>query len=363
LFDEAARLKVEGNSFNQCLFVMAIIKYMQRQGGAAMKKRLAIIGIIAVVAVAALLLSGRFWKEPDQGVIKLAGNVEVTEVDSGFKISGRVVELLTDEGYRVEKGAKIAVLDNAELENIVAQSRASLGEASARLEELKTGSRPQEIAQASANMKAAEAELVKAKKDYERADRLFRSEAISASQLDAAKSAFDSRAEQVKASREQLSLVREGPRREIIRAAEDRVIQARAALRVTEDRRGDTVLYAPVSGVVLKKNVERGEVVQPGTPVFTIGDLDDPWVKVYIKEDNLALVRLGQRATVSVDSYRGKVYEGNISYISSKAEFTPKTVQTQEERVKLVFGIKVRVKNVDQELKPGMPADVKIYLK
>ncbi len=328
-----------------------------------MKKRMTVIVILVAVVIAAVLLSGRFWKQRDQGVISLSGNVEVTEVDTGFKISGRIIDLLTDEGKLVQKGGKIAVLESAELESLMAQSRAVLSEALAKLEELRTGSRPQEIAQAAANMKAAEAELLKAKKDYERAERLYTNEAISASQLDAARSVHDSWLEKVKAAGEQLSLLKEGPRKEVIKAAEDHVQSARAALRVTEERLGDTTLFAPVSGVVLKKNVESGEVVQSGTPVFTIGEIDDPWIKVYIKEDKLALVKLGQRATITVDTYRDKVYEGTVSYISSQAEFTPKTVQTQEERVKLVFGVKVRVKNVNQELKPGMPADVNIHLR
>jgi len=328
-----------------------------------MKKWMTVIVILVAVVIAAVVLSGRFWKQRDQGVISLSGNVEVTEVDTGFKIPGRIVDLLTDEGKLVEKGGKIAVLESAELESLMAQSRAVLSEALAKLEELKTGSRPQEIAQAAANLKAAEAELVKAKKDYERAERLYTNEAISASQLDAARSVHDSWVEKVKAAGEQLSLLKEGPRKEVIKAAEDHVQSAHAALRVTEERLGDTTLFAPVSGVVLKKNVESGEVVQSGTPVFTIGEIDDPWIKVYIKEDKLALVKLGQRATITVDTYRDKVYEGTVSYISSQAEFTPKTVQTQEERVKLVFGVKVRVKNVNQELKPGMPADVNIHLR
>jgi HlyD family secretion protein len=328
-----------------------------------MKKWMTIIVILVAVVIAVVLLTGRLWKQSDQGVISLSGNVEVTEVDTGFKIPGRVIDLLTDEGKPVQKGDKIAVLESAELESLVAQSRAVLSEALVKLEELRTGSRPQEIAQAAANMRAAEAELVKSRKDYERAEKLYKYEAISTSQLDAARSAYDSRGEQVKAAREQLSMLKEGPRKEVIKAAEDRVQSAKAALRVTEERLGDTTLFAPVSGVVLKKNVERGEVVQAGTPVFTIGEIDDPWIKVYIKEEKLALVKLGQRADIAVDTYRDKVYEGIVSYISSQAEFTPKTVQTQEERVKLVFGVKVRVKNVNQELKPGMPADVKIYLR
>ncbi|HMK55341.1 MAG TPA: efflux RND transporter periplasmic adaptor subunit [Dissulfurispiraceae bacterium] len=328
-----------------------------------MKKRITIIIIAAIAIAGGIFLLKHFGREEEHGTILLSGNVEVTEVDTGFKIGGRVVELLTDEGRKVEKGEKIAVLDNAELTSVVAQNRAAVSEAAARLKELRTGSRPQEIAQASANMKALEAELARAGKDYERAKRLFKSEAISAQQHDAAKSAYDTRVEQARAASEQLSLLKEGPRKEVIEAAEDRLKQAKAGLQVAEERLGDAVLYAPASGVILKKIVEQGEIVQPGTPVFIIGDLDNPWIKVYVPEIKKALIQYGQKADISIDTYRGKVYEGTVSYIASEAEFTPKTVQTQEERVKLVFGVKVKAKNINQELKPGMPADVKIYIK
>ncbi|WP_318258534.1 efflux RND transporter periplasmic adaptor subunit [Geobacter anodireducens] len=122
-------------------------------------------------------------------------------------------------------------------------------------------------------------------------------------------------------------------------------------------------LKTPVKGVVLRKNVEGGETVTAGTPIFTVGDLEHPWVKIYVKEDKLGLVKLGQKAEVTVDTYPGKTFEGVVTYISPEAEFTPKNVQTQEERVKLVFGIKVNVDNPNQELKPGMPADVRIRLR
>jgi HlyD family secretion protein len=125
----------------------------------------------------------------------------------------------------------------------------------------------------------------------------------------------------------------------------------------------DMNLKTPVQGVVLRKNVEAGETVIAGTPIFTIGDLEHPWVKIYVKEDKLGLVKLGQKGEVRVDTYPGKVFTGRVTYISSEAEFTPKNVQTQEERVKLVFGVKVRVDNPNQELKPGMPADVSIRVR
>lgn len=327
-----------------------------------MKKKLLIAGLIVLIGVTVFLIS-RFSNEQEQGVLNVSGNVEVTEVNVGFKISGRVEELLVEEGQKVKKGDRLAVIDSGELQNQVAQQRAYLSETITRLQELKAGSRPQEIEQANATVKYTEAELLKAKKDYERAEILYRNGAISAQQFDAVKKAYDTAQSQHKRAIETLNLVKEGPRKEEIRAAENRVKQAEAALKASEERLKDTIIYAPVSGVILRKNVELGETIAPGNPVYTIGDLGNPWIKVYVKEDKLGLVKLGQKAEITTDSYPGKKYEGIVTYISSEAEFTPKNVQTQEERVKLVFGVKVSVKNINDELKPGMPADVRIILK
>jgi membrane fusion protein YbhG len=327
------------------------------------KKKILIVPVLVGAVVLAAFLVSRWSHKPEEGVLLLSGNVEVTEPNVGFKIPGRVTGLLVDEGQRVQTGDRLATLDSAELESVVAQNRAALGEARVRLAELMAGSRIQEIEQAKAEVSSAEAELVKAQKDYERADRLFKNEAIPASQYDSAKRTHETARAQLKSALERLSLVKEGPRKEEIRAQEDRVRQIEAGLRTSEEKLKDTVIYAPVSGIVLRKNVELGETVGAGVPVFTVGELEDPWIKVYVKEDRIGLVKLGQKARVSTDSYPGKTYEGTVTFISSEAEFTPKIVQTHEERVKLVFGIKVKVKNVGDELKPGMPADVRIELK
>lgn len=275
-----------------------------------MKKRILIAGI-GIIILLALFLTFRLRNKQDTGALLVSGNVEVTEVNIGFKIAGRVVALLTDEGRTVRINEKIAVLDSAEYESQVNLSRALL--------------------------RNAEATLDKVRKDYERADVLYKNGAISSQQMDSAKTANDVSLSQVQ--------------------------QAAAALRTSEVKLKDTVIYSPVTGVVLRKNVEAGETVSAGTPVYTIGDLDNPWVKVYVQEAKLGLVKLGQKAEIRTDSYPGKIYEGTVTYISSEAEFTPKNVQTQEERVKLVYGVKVSVKNVNDELKPSMPADVKIILK
>jgi len=272
-----------------------------------MKKGLIIAGLVVAAGIVVLLLL-RYGNTRDKNALMLSGNVEVTDVDVGFKIPGRVQSLYTDEGLKVVKGGRIAALDSAELESVVKQNRASV--------------------------QNNEAQYEKTQKDLERYTKLYRDGVIPPQQMDSAKTAYD-----VAFSQLQLS---------------------RASLKTAEVRLGDSVIYAPLNGVVIRKNVEEGETVGAGTAVFTIGDLENPWIKVYVKEDKLGLVKLGQKAEIRVDTYPMKYYEGTVTYISSEAEFTPKNVQTQEERVKLVFGVKVSVKNQNDELKPGMPADVRI---
>jgi HlyD family secretion protein len=274
-------------------------------------KRTVISASIGIIAIAAVVLYQQVRTNRNDGALVLSGTIEVTEVDIGFKTPGRIARLLAEEGHRVKKGDRLAVLDSAELRSIVEQNRA--------------------------NVRSAEAEFEKARKDYDRYRTLAQDGAITSQQLDASRKAHDA----------SLSLLD----------------QARAALRTAEVRLNDLTVDAPVSGVVLSRNAEPGETVAAGVTVYTLGDLANPWVKVYVNETKLGLVRLGQKAQVSVDTFPGKVYEGEVTYIASEAEFTPKNVQTQEERVKLVFGMKVGVQNINDELKPGMPADVKINLK
>ena len=327
-----------------------------------MKKKLLIAAVVVVVGIIVLAFIQRN-RRGDEGVLVLSGTIEVTEANLGFKVPGKIVELRVDEGQKVNAGDRLAALDRAEQESQLAQSRASLQEASARLAELVGGARPQELEQARAEVSLAEAELGKAEADFKRAEILYKNGAISTEQMESAKRTLDVTASRNKRAAESLSLVSEGARKEQIAAAEMRVQQARAVVSMSEARLADTELHAPMAGVILVKVSELGETVGAGTPVYKLGDLERPWVKVYIKEDKLGLVKLGQKARVTSDTYPGKAYEGTVTYIAGEAEFTPKNVQTQEERVKLVFAAKVSVKNENGELKPGMPADVRINVK
>jgi HlyD family secretion protein len=244
----------------------------------------------------------------------------------------------------------------------VALRKAAVQAAHAELTELEAGSRPEEIAQAEAVVARAQADVDRLKTDYDRQKGLYSREVVSAREFDVSKSAYEMAEAKVREAREQLTLFKKGPRIERIERARAHLQQTRQALALAETRLGYATLASPLDGVVLSKNIEPGEYVAAGTPVITVGDLNNVWLRAYINETDLGRVKVGQGVRVTTDTYPGKVYEGHISFISSEAEFTPKNVQTEKERVKLVYRVKVDIANPGMELKPGMPADADILL-
>ena len=290
----------------------------------------------------------------------LSGNIEVTEAQLGFKISGRVIERPVSEGDRVQAGQLIARLDDAEQKEQLALRRAELAGAQAALAELEAGSRPQEIAAAAAALRSAEADRDRARLDFARQQELRRKDAIADRELETAQAEVKVADAHAVEAAEQLKLVQEGPRAEDIAQGRARVEQARAAVALAETQVENTRLFSPLTGVVLSHNIEPGEYVSPGTPVVTVADLVHVWVRTYINQTDLGRIAHGQKVEVRTDTFPGKTYEGTIGFIASEAEFTPKTVQTTKERVKLVFRIKVDIANPHDELKPGMAADVYI---
>ena len=374
--------------------------------------------IIPIVILAIALAVGythfRGNSNHDPNIIRVSGNFEITDAEVSFKIAGRVEERLVDEGERVTTGQVVARLDQRELVQEVALRRAEVQAVQANLAELEAGSRPEEIAQAAAAVRRAKAQLddllagsrpqeieaaeatVRRSKadldrlraDYERQDQLFAREVISSREHDVSVAAYKvaqarlredeerlklvkegPRKEQIEQARaamkeaqERFALVKEGPRKETIEAARARLEQAKANLAMSETRLGYTTVFSPLTGIVLSKNIEPGEYVAPGTPVVTVGDIQNIWLRAYINETDLGRVKVDQRVRVTTDTYPGKTYEGHISFIASQAEFTPKNVQTEKERVKLVYRVKVDVTNPNMELKPGMPADAEILL-
>jgi len=378
------------------------------------KKKVLILVPLMLVAAALtyMLLQGR--SHHDARVIRVSGNIEVTDAEVSFKMPGRVQERLVSEGETVKAGQIVARLDDTELRQEVALRRAEVQATQAALAELERGSRPEEIAQAEASVQKAQARLAdllagsrsqeiataeaevrraKAETDRlqleeERQSKLYREGFISDRANEVARTDYEVAGARQREAEENLKLVREGPRREEIeqaraalREAKERFVlvkkgprketieQARARLRqamevlaLAETRLGYATLASPLSGVVLSENVEPGEYVSPGTPVVTVGGLEAVWLRAYINETDLGRVKVGQGVRVRVDTYPGKTYEGKISFIASQAEFTPKNVQTEKERVKLVYRLKVDIQNPKMELKPGMPADGEIIL-
>lgn len=389
------------------------------------KKMLSIIVIIAVIAGGSFYAYKRWLGKEKTLHIPVSGNIEATEVKVSFKIPGRILKRLVDEGHMVKEQDLVAKLEDRELidqknkaesslealqakipsllttiekeertsADEINQAEASLRAAQDRLSKLLSGYRPQEIEQARAEVERTKSELEKTDKFYARAKHLVDGGYVAVKDFDTAKESYEVALSMHKKTMENYSLLKEGFRKEEIQEARSEVEKAKAALSLAHSKRLQVKVYrqelevlkaqnkegkatlevakrqleysevfAPVSGVVLVKSAEAGEYISPGATVVTIADLDHVWLKAYVDETDLGRVKLGQKVWIKTDTFPGKTYEGRISFISSEAEFTPKQVQTQKERVKLVYRIKVDVENRNRELKPGMPADGEILL-
>jgi HlyD family secretion protein len=382
-----------------------------------------LIPIIVLAAIGGYWAYTRWNGRAEEGIIRLSGNIELTEVDIAFKTAGKLVELNVAEGDSIRKGQTLARLDKVEFERTldrenagvdvsrsalaqlhtaiefqqaaidgdIALRAADLRQAESRLRELQTGSRPQEIEQARAVVAEAQTQHTQASADWTRAQRLIANDDITRQQFDQFRTRYDASAATLKRASETLKLVQEGPRVEQIDQARAAVDKAKAALRLAEANRidlkrrrqevamrqadvqrasaqagvlqsqiNDREISSPVDGVVLSKSAETGEVLAGGAALLTVGDIDRPWVRGYIGERDLGRVKIGMAAEVTTDSYPGKAYRGKVTFINSEAEFTPKQIQTTEERVKLVYRVKIEVENPNRELKSNMPVDAVI---
>lgn len=329
-----------------------------------MKRKRILLPLLILVALGATAYGyfAFFQKADDPNLIPISGNIEVTDVEVSFRMSGWVEARPVSEGETIGQGDVVARLESTELTQEVALRAAEVAAYQAELDVLVAGSRPQEIAAAQAAVARAQAEVERAKLEFGRQKDLFERKLASEQTFVAARSTHEAAVATLREAREQLELVREGPRQEEINRARARLDQAKQSLALAQTRLGYATLGAPLSGVVLSENVEPGEYVVPGVPVVTIGDLVHTWVRAYVDETDLGRVKLGQPVCVTTDTYPDKVYPGNLTFIAADAEFTPKNVQTTEERVKLVYRVKIEIANPAMELKPGMPADAAIWV-
>ena len=323
-----------------------------------------IIPFLLVLAVGAGIYYYRVLNrtKAPANTLLLSGNVEAHESVVGFRTQGRIVALPVEEGQQVNSGELIARLDDADYQQQVRIDEAMLHTRGRELELAVAGNRPQDIRAAEQTVADAKADLELKRADLARYSKLYKRDAISAQNYDQAETAYKRARATYERAEQNLSEVREGTRKEQLAVSRATLRTAQQDLELSKVRLDFTVLHAPVTGVITVRQAELGEYVVPGTPVVTIADLDHLWVRAYVSETDLGRVRWGQAATVRTDTYPGKSYKGTVAFISSDAEFTPKTVQTNKERVALVYRIKVDVENPNHELKPGMPADITLQL-
>jgi HlyD family secretion protein len=391
----------------------------------ARKLELSRYALTAAALAAMGLTTSCGWFGKGGNALSFHGNVEMTEVEIAFRTPGKIVELNAEEGDTVKKGQVLAKLDvdqlsrqrereaagltaaqtaleqartavrfgRANVDGEIALRAAELKAAESMLDQALAGSRTQEIQQAKASVDAAATRNEKAARDWERAQTLYKNDDISTSQYDSFRSVHEAASADLDRARENFAMVKEGPRKEQIANARAQVERARAALRLAEASRidlerreqevstrqadidraraqvavidqqiSDATVVAPVDGVVLVKAAEPGEVVAAGTSVLTVANVSRPWVRGFVAESDLGRVKLGDKVRVTTDSFPGKAYPGTITFIAQDAEFTPKTIQTTEERVKLVYRVKVTLENPKGELKLNMPVDADVEL-
>jgi HlyD family secretion protein len=384
-----------------------------------LKKRLIIIFFLAIlIAIGALV----YLRQHQAQIAELyySGTIEAKQAELAFQVNGKVVDLLVNEGQKVNKNQILTKLDQSEflarrtqaqanlnssikalqqkedildlykttLPDEVARAEAAVTALEAQLNDLKAGSRAQEIERARLACQAAKITMEQARKDNERFERLYQEGTVSEKERDAVALRYETTFKEYEGSKETFGLLKEGYRKETIRAAEAKLAEgqaflkqaknnlkkitaaksevevaaaqkkaARATLEVSEIQLGYTVLKAPFDGIITSRNIEPGEVVSPGREVLSIADMSTVDLKVFVGETEIGKIKPGQKVDVKTDTFPGKIYTGIVSFISPEGEFTPKIIQTHKERVKLVYLVKISIPNPDLELKSGMPAD------
>jgi HlyD family secretion protein len=325
--------------------------------------------VVAAAGVTAVALSG-CKKETTQGPPRASGYVEATEVKISSKVAGRVEQVSAVEGRRVAAGEVVAILSTTDVDLAIRQAQADRDQATAQLRLLQAGSRVEDIQQADAQLAAAgseqtaaQSELAAAKTEEARYEQLLRARAgaekprdDAAARRQQAEARVTASADKVRAATAALNKVKAGARPEEIAGARARVAAADARIASLEQGKRDATIAAPSAGVVSSRLIEPGELVAPGAPVIVVIDLDRAWANAYVEEPLVPALKIDQPATVTTDA--GDRLPGRISFISPRAEFTPRNVQTSAERAKLVYRVKVAVDNSKGVLKPGMPVEV-----
>ncbi len=306
--------------------------------------------------VAAVVLAG--CRRAGDGSVAATGTVEVVETDVAALVPARVVRVWPHEGAVVHAGDTLVSLTQSVTRSDIAGRQARLASAEAQLRELIAGPRAAEIQRAEADLRSAQAEATRAADDLARLTGLAQSGTISKQQFDAARAAAAGAAGRRDAAAQSLTLLREGARPEQIAAARGEVANARAALQAAEQTASDLVLLAPTDGLVMSRNVEPGDVIGAGVSAMTIGDVSRPYVRVYVGENVVPRLHVGDTLSGFLDGFPGRPFGGRIEAIADKAEYTPRVALTKDERADLVFGVKVAFTDTSGMLKAGLPITV-----
>ncbi len=323
-----------------------------------MRKFLPVIILFALISAL-----GFYWfylkPQKENAPLKLFGNVEIREAEASFRQSGRIKELLVEEGDKVEEGQIIATLEKDTFEEALISADAEIAAINAEVAKLKNGSRPEEIALADANLRQAEAILKNAQTEYARQAALLPNGAVSQKIVEAVKTQKDVAQANYDAALETLKLRKSGFRKEDIESAKSKLEAAKANRQKLNTAYDDTNLYAPVSGIIISKPKEKGAIVTPNLPVFTISMQSPLYIRAYVGEEALGKVAPGTKVKIKSDSIE-KEYIGQVGFVSPRSEFTPKTVETENLRSDLVYRLRIIVKDSDSKLLQGMPVTVKL---
>ena len=298
----------------------------------------------------------------EKNTISASGNIEATNAVVSSKVTGQVIAIKYDEGSRVNEGDTVMIIDHDNLEIQLQQAKAAENAADAQLKLLKEGARSEDIQQAQDAVKQAKINMDLAERDFNRMQQLYISKTITKKQFDDVQAKYELTQAQYNSVQENLKKVKNFARPEEIKQAQANLNRQKAVVDLLKKNISDSYVVSPITGFIVQKYVEKGETVSMLSSLFKVSELRTVKLVIYVSEENLGKVKLGQKADVSTDTYKDKNYKGTVIYISPEAEFTPKNIQTKDERTKLVYAVKIEINNPDFELKPGMPADAVIHL-
>ena len=293
--------------------------------------------------------------------IEATGTIETVDVVLSSKTNGEIKELRINEGERVRQGDTVMTIDTETLQLQLKQQESGAEMSRAQLDLLRNGARKEDIALAESSLNQAQVNYDQAKTDMDRLKKLYQTQTITRKQYDDAVSHFNLMNDQLSSAKENYIKMKNYARPEEIKQAEAKLNQSVASAGLIKKNINDSYIVSPLNGIVVKKYFEVGETVSPMSSLVKISDLTNVELYIYVTELELGKIKLGQKAEVSVDAFKDKKFHGRVTYISPEAEFTPKNIQTKDERTKLVFAVKIELPNPNFELKSGMPADARIF--